>query len=56
MFRKVLLTIGLLLAAQVVAFAQGTMNGTISDGESGEQRRSARIAAEQAGNVTGGAR
>ena len=29
MFRKVLLTVGLLIAANVVAFAQGTLKGTI---------------------------
>ncbi len=36
MFRKVLLTFGLLLMAEVVALAQGTMKGTITDAKTKE--------------------
>ena len=36
MFRKVLLTFGLLLMAEMVALAQGTMKGTITDKKTGE--------------------
>ncbi|MBQ6096751.1 MAG: TonB-dependent receptor [Bacteroidales bacterium] len=56
MFRKVLLTIGLLLAAQVVAFAQGTMKGTITDEKTGEPLMSANVVAKQGGQIMGGAR
>ncbi len=56
MFRKVLLTIGLLLAAQVVAFAQGTMKGTITDEKTGEPLISANVVAKQGGQIMGGAR
>ena len=56
MFRKVLLTIGLLLAAQVVAFAQGTMKGTITDEKTGEPLMSANVVAKQGGQIISGAR
>ena len=56
MFRKVLLTIGLLLAAQVAAFAQGTMKGTITDEKTGEPLMSANVVAKQGGQIMGGAR
>ena len=36
MFRKVLLTIGLLLAAHVAVLAQGTIKGTVTDAKNGE--------------------
>lgn len=36
MFRKVLLTFGLLLMAEMVALAQGTLKGTITDAKTGE--------------------
>ena len=36
MFRKVLLTIGLLIAAQVAALAQGTIKGIITDEKTGD--------------------
>ena len=36
MFRKVLLTVGLLLATNVVAFAQGTLKGIVMNGSTKE--------------------
>ena len=56
MFRKVLLTIGLLIAAQVVAFAQGTMKGAITDEKTGEPLIGANVVAKQGGQIMGGGR
>lgn len=55
MFRKVLLTIGLLLVAQVVAFAQGTIKGIISD-EKGEPLIGAKVSIWQDGQQVGAAK
>ena len=56
MFRKVLLTIGLLIAAQVAVLAQGTLRGTITDEKTGEGIAFANVVAKQDGQVIGGAR
>ena len=55
MFRKVLLTIGLLLAAQVAIFAQGTIKGTVSDAEKGEVVPYAKVKVMQDGQLVQGA-
>lgn len=55
MFRKVLLTIGLLIAAQVAVFAQGTMKGKITD-DNGKPLVGVTIMAKQGGQLIGGAR
>lgn len=49
MFRKVLLTFGLLLMAEMVALAQGTMKGTITDAKSKEPLPFANVIAKQDG-------
>lgn len=56
MFRKVLLTIGLLLIAQAAVFAQGTMKGQITDQKNGEPLIGANVVAKQDGQIMGGAR
>ncbi|MCR5064180.1 MAG: TonB-dependent receptor [Bacteroidales bacterium] len=56
MFRKVLLTIGLLLIAQMAVFAQGTMKGKITDAKNGEALIGANVVAKQDGQIMGGAR
>ena len=56
MFKKVLLTIGLLLVAQVAAFAQGTLRGAITDEKTGEPLAYANVVAKQDGQIMGGAR
>ena len=56
MFRKVLLTIGLLLATQVVALAQGTIKGVITDESNGEPLISANVVIKQDGQLVTGAR
>ncbi len=56
MFRKVLLTIGLLLIAQVAVFAQGTMKGTITDEKTGEGLIGANVVAKQGGQIIAGGR
>ncbi len=56
MFRKVLLTIGLLLAAQVAVFAQSTVTGTISDEKTGEPLIGANVVIKQDGQFVAGAR
>ncbi|MDY5969474.1 MAG: TonB-dependent receptor [Bacteroidales bacterium] len=54
MFRKVLLTIGLLLAANVAVMAQGTLRGTVKDATTGEAVISATVLAKQDGQMVGG--
>ena len=56
MFRKVLLTIGLLLVAQMAVFAQGTIKGKITDEKTGEALMSANIRLWQDDQLKGGAR
>jgi len=56
MFRKVLLTIGLLLVTQAVALAQGTIKGTITDESTGEPLISANVVIKQDGQLITGAR
>jgi len=55
MFRKVLLTIALLLAAQVAVFAQGTVKGTVVDDQSGEPIYMAKVLVKQNGQLVQGA-
>ena len=56
MFRKVLLTIGLLLAAQVAVLAQGTLKGTITDEKTGQPLISATVVVKQGDQIISGAR
>lgn len=49
MFRKVLLTFGLLLVAEVAALAQGTLKGTITDAKTKEALPFVNIVAKQDG-------
>lgn len=58
MFRKVLLTIGLLLAAQVVAIAQGTIKGNITDEKNGDPLIGANVVLKdiETGQLVTGAR
>ncbi len=49
MFRKVLLTFGLLLAAELAALAQGTMKGTIIDAKTKEPMPMVNVVAKQDG-------
>jgi len=49
MFRKVLLTFGLLLIAEMAAFAQGTLKGTITDAKTKETLPFVNIVAKQDG-------
>ena len=56
MFRKVLLTIGLLLAAHVVALAQGTIKGAITDEKTGEPLIGANVVLKLDGQIVTGAR
>lgn len=55
MFRKVLLTIGLLLVAHVAIFAQGTIKGTVVDDDSGEGVPMAKVVVKQNGQIVQGA-
>jgi hypothetical protein len=55
MFRKVLLTIGLILAANVAVFAQGTLRGTVKDASTGEPLLQATVMAKQNGQMVTGA-
>lgn len=55
MFRKVLLTIGLLLAANVAVLAQGTLRGTVKDAKTAEAVPFATVQAKQNGQMVGGA-
>ena len=55
MFRKVLLTFGLLLMAEMAAFAQGTMKGTITDKKTNEPLPFVNVVVKQDGKqVQGG--
>ncbi len=49
MFRKVLLTLGLLLVAEFAALAQGTMKGTVIDAKSKEPMPMVNVVAKQDG-------
>ena len=49
MFKKVLLTFGLLLLAEMAALAQGTMKGTIIDAKTKEPLPFANVIAKQDG-------
>lgn len=53
MFKKVLLTIGLLLAAQVAIFAQGTIKGTVTDAKNGEPIPFVNVVIKQDGQQKG---
>lgn len=55
MFRKVLLTVGLLIAANVVAFAQGTLKGTIINAATKEPEPFVNVVVLQNGEQKGGA-
>lgn len=55
MFKKVLLTIGLLLAAHVAVFAQGTIKGTVTDSKSGDPLPFVNVLLKQDGQQKGGA-
>ncbi|MBP5536108.1 MAG: TonB-dependent receptor [Bacteroidales bacterium] len=55
MLRKVLLTIGLLVAANVAAFAQGTLKGTVTDAKTGEEMPFVNVIVKQDGQQVGGA-
>ncbi len=55
MFKKVLLTIGLLLMANVAVYAQGTLKGTITDAKTGEPLPFVNIVVKQNGQqIRGG--
>ncbi len=54
MFRKVLLTFGLLLMAEVVAFAQGTLKGTITDAKTKEALPFVNVVVKQDGKQVHG--
>ena len=54
MFRKVLLTFGLLLMAEVAVFAQGTMKGTITDAKTKEPLPFVNIVVKQDGKQVHG--
>ena len=49
MFRKVLLTLGLLLVAEFAALAQGTMKGTVIDAKTKEPMPMVNVIAKQDG-------
>lgn len=55
MFRKVLLTIGLILAANAAVFAQSTLRGTIKDASTGEALFGVAVQAKQNGQMVNGA-
>lgn len=55
MFKKVLMTIGLLLAVNCVVFAQGTLKGTVRDKKTGEEMPMVNVIAKQNGQQIGGA-
>lgn len=55
MFRKVLMTIGLLLVANVAVLAQGTLKGTVTDKKTGETMPIVNVIAKQNGQQVGGA-
>ena len=55
MFRKVLLTVGLLLATNVVAFAQGTLKGIVMNGSTKEPEPFVNVIVLQNGEQKGGA-
>ena len=54
MFRKVLLTFGLLLMAEMVGFAQGTLKGTITDAKTKEPMPFVNIVVKQDGKQVHG--
>ncbi len=54
MFRKVLLTFGLLLMAEMAAFAQGTLKGTITDAKTKEPMPFVNIVVKQDGKQVHG--
>ncbi|MCR4659468.1 MAG: TonB-dependent receptor [Bacteroidales bacterium] len=54
MLRKVLLTIGLLLATNAALFAQGTLTGTVIDSKTKEPMPFVNVVAKQDGNVIRG--
>ena len=54
MFRKVLLTFGLLLMAEMAALAQGTLKGTITDAKTGEELPFVNIIVKQDGKQVHG--
>lgn len=55
MFKKVLMTIGLLLAVNVAAMAQGTIKGTITDSKTNEPLPFVNVVIKQNGQQMGGA-
>lgn len=55
MFKKVLLTIALLLAASVSLLAQGTLKGTITDAKNGEGIYGCNVLVKLDGQMVGGA-
>lgn len=54
MFRKVLLTIGLLLLANAALLAQGTLKGTVTDSKTGEPIGMANVLVKQNGQLITG--
>lgn len=55
MFKKVLMTIGLLLAVSSSLLAQGTLKGTVKDKKSGEEMPMVNVLVKQNGQQVGGA-
>lgn len=53
MFKKVLMTIGLLILANVAVLAQGTLKGTVTDSKSGEPMPFVNVIAMQGGEKVG---
>lgn len=55
MLKRILLTLGLLITANVVVYAQGVLTGTITDAKTGEPLPFVNVIAEQNGQQMGGA-
>ena len=55
MLKKVLLTLGLLVAANMMAWAQGTLKGTVTDAKTGEPMPFVNVIAKLDGQQVGGA-
>lgn len=55
MLKRILITLGLLITANVVMYAQGVLTGTITDAKTGEPMPFVNVIAEQNGQQIGGA-